>query len=172
MSDIQRVGDLEIDQSLEFQYREWKAERVGWVVMALVIVFALLGFFGGAGPFSTGSIEGGGGAPFRLEYHRFGRFKSQSTLRVHVAPGLTRADTVALWIGPTFLEGVTIDQVTPTPKSAEAGSERMTYVFSVADSAEPVEIVIRFTLEEIGARTGRVGLTTGSSVEFHQFVYP
>lgn len=140
--------------------------------MALVIVGALLGFFGGAGPFSTGSIDGGDAAPFRLEYYRFGRFKSQSTLRVHVAPGVMQADTVALWISRSFLRGVTIDQVTPAPKSVEAGSERVSYVFSVAGSAEPVEIVLRFTFEEIGAQTGHLGLTTGSPVEFHQFVYP
>ena len=172
VSDIQRVGDLEIDQSLEFQYREWKVERVGWILMALVISGALLGFFGGAGPFSTGSVEGGGATPFRLEYYRFGRFKSQSTLRVQVAPGVTRADTVAFWISQSFLRGVTIDQVTPAPKSVEVGPERMTYIFSAVDSSEPVEIVIRFTLEEIGTQSGRLGLVTGPPVEFHQFVYP
>ena len=45
-ADSHRHGDLEIDEDLPFQRREWFAERVAWAVMALLIAAALLGLFG------------------------------------------------------------------------------------------------------------------------------
>lgn len=172
MGDIKRVGDLEIEQSMDFQRREWRVERVGWTAMALVLVAALLGFFGGAGPFTIATVAADGDAPLRLEYDRFGRFESQASLRVHVPPAAVRADTVNVWIDRSYLRGVTIDQISPTPKSVEAGPDRMTYTFAVTGASDPVEISISLTLIKIGSRKGRIGLTPGSSLEFHQFVYP
>ncbi len=40
---MKRVGDLEIDQDLAFERRQWSVQRVGWGVGALIIVAALLG---------------------------------------------------------------------------------------------------------------------------------
>jgi hypothetical protein len=45
-AEVQRHGDLEIQEDLPFQRREWLVERVAWGVMALLIVAALLGLFG------------------------------------------------------------------------------------------------------------------------------
>lgn len=42
MAKIQRVGALEISQDLDFQRRTWVVEQVGWGVMALVVLAALL----------------------------------------------------------------------------------------------------------------------------------
>lgn len=45
-SEARRIGDLEISQDLEFQKRSWTIQRVGWVVIALLILAGLLGVFG------------------------------------------------------------------------------------------------------------------------------
>jgi hypothetical protein len=49
-------SQFQIDEDLNFQRREWKIQRAGWVTMALVIIAALLGVFG-AGPLSSATIE-------------------------------------------------------------------------------------------------------------------
>jgi len=46
MSKAERAGDLEIDEDLSFQRREWRVQRGGWVVMAVLILLALLGLTG------------------------------------------------------------------------------------------------------------------------------
>jgi hypothetical protein len=44
--DTHRTGDLQIDQDPDAQRHHWIAERVGWTVITLVILAALLGLFG------------------------------------------------------------------------------------------------------------------------------
>ena len=46
MSKAERAGDLEIVEDLSFQRREWRVQRGGWVVMAVLILLALLGLTG------------------------------------------------------------------------------------------------------------------------------
>ena len=45
MAGGQRVGDPEIKQNLRFQRRMWALERIGWAVMALVVLVGLVGLF-------------------------------------------------------------------------------------------------------------------------------
>lgn len=67
MAEHARKGGLEVSQDLNFQRREWVVQRVGWVVMAVLLVAALLGLFG-PGPLSK-SIAGSASGPVRAEYY-------------------------------------------------------------------------------------------------------
>lgn len=94
MANTQRVGDLELDQDIDFQRRSWAVQRVGWGVMALVALAALLGLFG-PGPINN-AITGSKEAPLWLEYKRFGRFQTSAMLlRVHLGP---RAGAMAKYV--------------------------------------------------------------------------
>lgn len=42
------VGDVELAQDLAFHRRELRAERIGWAVMLMIVLLALLGLFGSA----------------------------------------------------------------------------------------------------------------------------
>jgi hypothetical protein len=74
MSDVKRVGDLEIGQDLAHQRLEWKIERVGWILMALLGLPALVGLLG-PGPLSSTSA-GEKGSPLSVENNRFERYQS------------------------------------------------------------------------------------------------
>jgi hypothetical protein len=39
----QRAGNLEINQDLRFQRRMWAVQRIGWAVMALIVLVGLVG---------------------------------------------------------------------------------------------------------------------------------
>ena len=56
MTDLVRVGDLQIHQDLCQERREWKIQRVGWLLMALMLVAALAGLLG-PGPLSSTIAE-------------------------------------------------------------------------------------------------------------------
>lgn len=43
MASVQCVGDLGINQELDFQYYSWAVERVGWGRIVLTVLAALLG---------------------------------------------------------------------------------------------------------------------------------
>ncbi len=40
MPNVPRVGDLQINQDLDYQRREWTIQRVGWVVIGLIVCAA------------------------------------------------------------------------------------------------------------------------------------
>lgn len=170
MSSVPRIGDLELEQNLKIQHREWTFERIGWICMGLVILAACLGFFGGAGLFLRGTA--GSPTSFQIEYDHFARFKAPTMLRATVAPGAS--DTVRIWLDTVYLRNFQIEQITPEAHSVEAGPDRIVYTFVRAAVGGPLEVTIHVTTEAIGRVMGRGGLISaqGETVRFSQFIYP
>ena len=130
----QRPGDLEIKQDLRFQRRMWALQRIGWAVMALIVLVGLVGVFG-AGPLSSATAGKEEAPLFVEEYERFARFMLPTTLRVRLDPmGQGEAH---LWLDRGYLESVRPQTVTPEPDSVEAGPDGFTYVFKVNDPNRP-----------------------------------
>jgi hypothetical protein len=169
-SNIQRIGDLEIDQDLAFQQRAWTVQRIGWASIALLILAALLGLFG-PGPLSN-ATAGAPGADLWLEYERFERFKAPTTLRVNVGPGAVRDGVVRITLDRAYLDQVQVEQVMPQPESVETGPDRFTYTFKLNDPAQPTAITFHLNPQAIGRLSGRVGLDGEQAIGFDQFVYP
>jgi hypothetical protein len=167
VANIQRVGDLEIDEDLPFQERMWRAQRVGWALFAIIIVAATLGLFG-PGPLSSATAEQG---PLRVEYNRFERFEAPATLDVHVAPGFT-GETVAVWLPHDYLQHVEVASISPEPLEVRDGDNRLTYYFSLQEPGAPAWITFHLTPMRPGLLAAQVGLDEGPAVQFTQFVYP
>ena len=171
MPDVQRVGDLDIDEDIGVQQRSWTAQRVGQVIMALVLLAALAGLLG-PGPLSTATARAPGDA-LRLEYNRFWRSKSSLTLRLHLGPGAVREGKARVWISRAYAEDLQIQEVKPEPESVEIGKERLTYVFSFSTpDGAPATVTFIGEPEKAGALHGELGLADGPALEFPQFVYP
>jgi hypothetical protein len=165
----QFVGELEVDQELDYQQREWKAQRVGWAVMLLIILATLLGLFG-RGPLSRASI---GGDPLKLEYERFTRHASPTQLTVHLAPGVAGKDGKArVRLRRDYMQGVRIEHITPEPESVEASEDALEYVFEVADPSHPVTAVFQLEADKMWSRSGHIALGDGQPLRFTQFVFP
>lgn len=170
MAEKSHSGDLELDQDLDFERRNWTVERVAWVIMAIVGLAALAGLFG-PGPLSKTSI-GEQGEPLWLEYSRFGRFKAPLTLRVHVGPNTGQQSPMRIWLSREYLEAVQIEQISPQPGQVEAGPEQLTYVFPRSEPQRSTAISFALKAEQIGRQRGCVGLTNGPTLCFRQFIYP
>jgi hypothetical protein len=167
MSGLPRVGDLEIVQDLAHQKREWRFERAGWAVLAVLVALALLGLFGD-GPLSERTLASADGQ-LRIEYDRFLRREAPATLRVHVA---ARPSTeVRVWLGRDYLERVNRREISPLPQRVEEGPARHEYVFRLASADTPLTVVFRLTPESIGTLLGQIGIGE-ARLEFSQFVYP
>ncbi len=169
MANLQRVGDLDISQDLDFQRRMWAVERVGWGVMALTALAALLGLFG-PGLFNNATV-GSKEAPLWVEYKRFGRFQAPTTLRIHLRPDVGRDGKVRVSLNLDYLNGVQIQQVTPQPQIVEAGSKQLTYVFQVTEPNQPMAVTFHLQTQQIGLLSGQVGLSK-HELRFSQFIYP
>lgn len=161
---------LEINQDLDLQRREWQWQRVGWAAMIVLLAAALLGLLGpGLLSYRNASALDGS---LRMEYQGFLHYHHPQTLRIHIAAGMAEGARLRLWLDREYLESIEIQKVTPEPESVEAGRDRRTYVFRVADSAKPTTITFFFEADTWGSLAGQIALDNREALFFHQFVYP
>jgi hypothetical protein len=170
MADMPRVGDLEIDQDLAFQRREWLFERLAWAAMALLTLAALLGLLG-RGPLSPRRASAPDGS-LSVEYERFLNSRSDTTLTVRVPGEVTRARTFRLWINDDYLDRVQVRQITPRPEREEPGSGRHAFVFRAAEPGQPASVTFRVEPDRAGRLQAEVAAGQGEPAALGQIVYP
>jgi hypothetical protein len=170
MPAIIRVGDLEVDQDLEFQQRSWTVQRIGWIVMPLIVLAALLGLLG-PGPLSS-AAAGSEAGPLWLEYERLGHWERPTTLQVHLGANVAAQGLIRIWLDSAYVEKMQIEQVTPQPESVALAANRLIYTFQIVEPGQPTSITFHLKPEKFGLSSGEVGLVEGSSLQFSQFIYP
>jgi hypothetical protein len=153
---------LQIDEDLNFQRREWKIQRVAWVAMALLIIAALLGVFG-TGPLSSATIEREG---LRLEHERFCRWQRGTDLRFTIGG---TGDPVLLLLGSEYLDRVKIERITPEPGKVEAVSDGVVFQFFLQG---PAAVTFHLTPKKFGLVSGKARLDQAAPITFTQFIYP
>jgi hypothetical protein len=168
MSDLKRIGALDVGQDLAFQRREWTVQRVGWVVMAVLVLAALLGLFG-VGPLSAATVDEGG---LTVEYARFTRYRAPGTLRFAIPAEATTSGQVRLWLDRGTLDEIEVQAFVPEPDSAAGGEDRVVYTFQADEPGQPMVVVLDLTHEALGTRTIRAGIIDGPDVSFWQLTYP
>jgi hypothetical protein len=161
---------LELDQDLAFQHRSWIVQRIGWIVLGLIIVAALLGLFG-EGPLSHTTARTQDGS-LGLAYNRFWRVQAAMTLRVFLMPKTAYAGEVRLWLSRSYVDAVDVQHITPQPQRVEAGTDRLTYVFAISQMGQQIEITFQVKPERPGRVAGRLGLEDGTTLSFAHVIYP
>jgi hypothetical protein len=170
MTTVPRYGDIEVDQDLEFQRRDWRAQRIGRMVLIAIVVAALAGAFGG-GPIRPSSVQSPDGK-IRVDYERIARHASSQRLRVHIGPRAPGDSVVDLWIDQEFMHGLTIGEISPQPVQTRAGDQRLIYRFHLADPSRSADVVFQADADKLWARHGVIGIVSGDSVQLRQFVLP
>jgi hypothetical protein len=165
----QRVGDLEIDQDLDFTRKEVTFQRVGWVVLGLVLIAAVLGLFG-KGIFSTTEV-GDRAGPLCVEYERALRFDALHRLSIQIGPAAVSDGKTRLWINEDYLSGVQIKHIHPPPDAVELNAGGKTFVFGAPDVSRPLAVIFHIVPERMGRLSGRVQ-AAGREHTFTQFVFP
>ena len=166
-----REREKVIGEDEKFQRHYWAVQRVGWVVLALMLVASLAGLFG---PGLMGRAHAADAASrLRVEYERFERKQAESALRLEIGAGASQNGEARVWLSRGFLDRVQVHHVTPEPESVETAGGRVAYTFRVADPSQPVSVTFHFEPEYVGRLRGSAGLGDGSAeVNFDQFVYP
>ena len=153
----------------DHQRREWIFERIGWVLMALLVLAALAGALGPG--LLSHAVAGSPHSSLWVEYDRFERHSARARLRVHVTG---EHDTLRIWLAREFLDRIDLRHVDPEPLEVVTARDRQIFVFARAPDAGPVEVIYHFEPTRIGSVVVRVGLEDASetSLQFSQFVYP
>ncbi len=79
MTDVRRVGDLEVPEDLRFQRRQWLLHRAAWVLLVGLLVLAGLGLFS-SGPISYIS-RASKDSRLARDYERYLRFGKPTEAR-------------------------------------------------------------------------------------------
>ena len=142
---MQQRSRLPIGEDMRFQERAWLAVRVGWVLLAAVILLALLGIFSG-GIMSAAKAERDGTA-LSVDYERFQRRSTQTHFRLHV-PKQTE-DEIWLRFGRAFQDTYEIEAVQPQPLRSHISSTGISLFFD-ADDQDDLNIVVRVRPRRFG----------------------
>lgn len=165
-----RVGDLEIEQDLSFEKKEWVVQWIGQGVMALIVLAALLGFFG-AGPFSLTEVRDPAG-DLAVTYEHFGRRGATTNLVVELSPQAVSNGEAVVWFSTEYMEKFQLDQVTPTPDKVAVTDDGYEYTFLVPDEQGSVSITYNFTIEAMGPESGSVSSKDGAPIRLWHFFTP
>lgn len=169
MAETQYSGDLVIEQDLRFQQRTWVVQRVGWGVIACVLVAALLGLLG-SGPLASSTLDSPQGG-FRLEYERFLRHQTPTRLHLFVHLKDQPRQEVRVWCDRTFIEHFEVTQIVPPPIKVETAAGSLAYIFRLTDQVEQLSVTFSLRPESFGLFSGRIGIGD-DSLYFRQLVYP
>jgi hypothetical protein len=165
-----RSRSLQIEEDLTFQRHQVRFERIGWAVMALLLIAALLGLLG-SGPLGT-TTAGDADSPIRVRYGRLERKDNATSLSVTVDPAAIGAGQVRLWLDAAWAESFVIESIVPEPESVEVGPDRLAFVFAAEAGHGPVEIIFHVRYERWGWQRGAIGLDGGPTLRLPQFIYP
>jgi protein-L-isoaspartate(D-aspartate) O-methyltransferase len=165
---MERHGDLDIRHDLNFHRRLFVVQRVGWVVLALFILAALLGLIGAEGPFNQGTKEND---RLRVEFERFPH--QESPTRIKVTFRDQSGERVELSVSAGYLNQVRLQNVSPQPEEVIASRDQFRYVFKTTRPGEPLTVAILFTPTSAGYLRGQLHAGKDSApLNFSQFVYP
>lgn len=167
---MERHGDLDIRHDLDFHRRLFRVQRIGWAVLTLFILAALLGLIGAEGPLNSGAADND---ELRLEFERFPHQESPTKIEVTLREPARRGERVELWVDATYLNAVNLEQVSPQPEEVIAGQGHFRYVFKTARPGDTFSVAMLFTPKSAGRLRGelRAG-ENGAPLRFRQFVYP
>ena len=167
---MQKTGDLEINQDLNFERRSWKAERVGWAVGLLTLIAALLGLLG-PGPLGK-TTAASPDKSISLEYYRMERDQAPVEWCLQIDGKLVKEGELRLWVDRRFVEGIGTRQIDPEPVSVEIEEERFVYAFKAVKAPPVIKVFFRFEPNKIGKTPARLGVVDGPAVAFSQFYLP
>lgn len=161
--------ELEIDEDIKLESRNWAVERVAWVLMALVVLAALLGFTGNGGLKGINQMTAGSQAQgITVEYERYLRRKAPSELKVTLYAAAISPEK-ELQFSKEFYEKVQVEQVVPEPSKVYTHEQGITYTFSEAGATTSILFYLK------PKQMGNLELSLkadGRSLTISQFVYP
>lgn len=165
-----RIEDLEIDQDLSFERREYVVQRIGRAAMVLIVVAALLGY-AGTGPLSLTQTESSTGS-LGVIYERFGRRGHSTDITLHVDGSVAENGEIDVWVSSDYLDRMQLDGITPQPDQAASADEGVVYTFLVDEPGDPLTVNFNLTIDAMGPETGRIGLRNGDIIELSHFFLP
>ena len=132
-----KYGDLQIEEDMPFQEWTWKIERVGWVLMALIVLASALGLIS-EGP--IGKTYLGDPSSLQIELHQ--SIHIDTPTRIHVR--LVADGPYSIQFPYSYLSRAQIAKIVPDPDRVESSNGVVTYFFSGTQGRADVHLDLQF----------------------------
>lgn len=153
--------DLKDELDPRFAERQWRAQRVGWALLALLIGGAMAGVFGTspfAGKVETVEMDG---ARYEVEYPRFTRYQHHDRIHVRVhAPG-AQGDELRIAFSREHVENMAVEGSTPEADGGGIASGAGVYAYKVEDWSRTITVAFAYEPRKVFWNPGSVIITAG-----------
>jgi hypothetical protein len=156
-----------IKEDMRFQRATWRVERIGWILLWLIMILALLGLFS-EGPLSTTSVESPAG-DLRVTYGRFQRSGAPAEVKLEASP--KNGQEVVIRVSATMLDAFAIESISPRPQTERGVTHGVELVFPVA-AGELLTVYMTVRPDGVGLVSSEIGIGPGRPAQLNQFIYP
>ena len=153
---------MEIEDEIDLHKTGWVIQRIGWAMVLVILVTALLGLYG-TGWLSKDSVSAMG---YNLSYEKYGRYETPTTITLVVGP--TAEKEIAVSIPTTYTVKQEISNIVPKPKTEKTANGFITFYFDAADNSH---IVFYLEPETFGTINGSFTVN-GTELTVSHFIYP
>jgi hypothetical protein len=160
---------LELEEDFQFQRREWRVQRVGWTLWALVVLAALVGLFG-PGPLSSAESSTPDHS-LTVQFDRFLHCKNPTTLELMIDPE-SDAGAVRINVSQSLLDALRIVRIEPEPERRELAKDGIIYTFARAGATVINRIRLHVEYQRFGRQRGTIALEGHEPITLAQLVYP
>jgi hypothetical protein len=161
---------IQIEEDSRHQQRDWRFERTGWAVMAIVLVAGLLGLLG-YGPLSQ--TQAGARGALTVTYDRLQRASAPTAYRFQAAQSLARNGELRLRFDDALLDEMEMDSILPEPVQMRAGPGYTEFVFAMAGAeGPPARLQFQFQPATFGHVRGRVSTEGAEPLVIDQIIFP
>ncbi len=166
-SELLESRNRPIAEDMDYQRRTWRIERIGWLVLGILVVLALVGGFG-AGPLSSTTIRDPSGA-LEISCDRFERQGASSGIRVALAPA--EAGPATLIISHSFFDAFAVESIQPLPVQQRGGTDGIELRFQRSDGG-PLTVHLVVRARRAGLVRSAFAVDGKPPAEVTQFVFP
>ncbi|HSE53359.1 MAG TPA: hypothetical protein VLB00_14315 [Gemmatimonadales bacterium] len=152
-------------ESTGFTRRNWQVQRIGWLLMVLLVLLGLAGLFGqGRLARREAAVQG-----LTLRYQRVVRLEAIQVLEF--ALGARPSGEVALELDSGFVSRTDIERIIPEPREIAVSPEGQRLSFSSAGSGS-VAVRLLFVPKKLGRLRARFATPGGAELPVSFLVLP
>lgn len=174
MSDSTPYVDLDLEENLTLQRREWRWRRVGWAFLFSIVGAALVGLFGDgflSDAKAVSSVRGDVRSPvLTADFERFTRVGKSARIAIRLAATAPENGDVEFEVDRRFYDHAQIERITPEPDRVVPGAKTVDLVFASGKLRAGSGVVLDYQPTAAGLHTLRFSVDS-SVVEITQFTY-
>ncbi len=170
METVTRTDDIELGCDLTFERRWWRIQRIGWVILTLLILGGVIGIFG-HGPLSEATASSSG-SQVEVHYDRLARRETPAMLQLRLDKAAIASGEVRIRMNHTLLDHMQLKQIIPEPLATEPLADGARFIFRTDPTRDSALIVFLSSPTQPGFAESEVVVEGAEPVRFHQFIFP